>query len=390
MRALTGGTIYVSPTEEPIEDGVLLIEGSSIAAAGRRDSVPIPEASEALDCSRLTITAGFWNSHVHFFERKWANAGEMPADELSRQLQEFTRYGFTSVFDLSSQWENTRRIRERIESGEVRGPSIRSTGVGLIPPGGMPPESVTRVLGMAPVRLPEVSDSAHAVAVSRKILRDGVDGLKLFVSGAPSMPPASLSESVMRAAVHEAHAAGKPVFAHPNSGADVASAVAAGVDVIAHTTPLSGAWNEALLGTMLERSVAITPTLSLWQDAMRHDRISVQEQFVGTAVQQLQAWHDLGAEVLFGTDYGAVGADPSAEYALMSDAGMNFREILAALTTAPAARFGKSDKLGRITAGFQADIAVLSGNPAAGLHHLAEVMYTLRRGEVVYRNTGAP
>jgi hypothetical protein len=58
-----------------------------------------------LDCSGLTITAGFWNSHVHFFERKWANAATIPAPELTRQLQEMlTRYGFTSVFDLGSMW----------------------------------------------------------------------------------------------------------------------------------------------------------------------------------------------------------------------------------------------------------------------------------------------
>ena len=34
------------------------------------------------------------------------------------------RYGFTSVFDLSSPWENTRRIRARIVSGKVAGPRI--------------------------------------------------------------------------------------------------------------------------------------------------------------------------------------------------------------------------------------------------------------------------
>lgn len=29
-----------------------------------------------------------------------------------------TQYGFTGVLDLASPWENTRRIRDRIESGE--------------------------------------------------------------------------------------------------------------------------------------------------------------------------------------------------------------------------------------------------------------------------------
>ncbi|TMA19766.1 MAG: 4-alpha-glucanotransferase, partial [Deltaproteobacteria bacterium] len=86
-----------------------------------------------VNCAGLTITAGFCNSHVHFFERKWANAAAIPAAELMRQLQDFlTRYGFTTVFDLSSPWQNTRVLRDRIESGEVPGPRIRSTGQGLL------------------------------------------------------------------------------------------------------------------------------------------------------------------------------------------------------------------------------------------------------------------
>src|ERR1700693_2095949 len=121
--ALVGGTIYVSPTEQPIRAGVGLIEGGKIAAVVSRSLVPLPQTVQTLDCSGLTITAGFWNSHVHFFERKWANAATIPAPELGRQLQDMlTRYGFTSAFDLSSIWENTRRIRDRIESGEVPGP----------------------------------------------------------------------------------------------------------------------------------------------------------------------------------------------------------------------------------------------------------------------------
>src|SRR5438876_51659 len=123
MLALVGGTIYVSPTEEPIRNGVVLIDGDKIIDVGPTLSRP----AERIDCSGLTITAGFCNSHVHFFERKWADAGNIPAPELTRQLQEtFTRFGFTSVFDLSSMWQNTRRIRDRIESGEVDGPRIRS------------------------------------------------------------------------------------------------------------------------------------------------------------------------------------------------------------------------------------------------------------------------
>src|SRR5258705_295589 len=126
MKALVGGTVYVSPADDPIRGGVVLIDDGTIAEVG---TSPPPPNVTALDCSGLTVPAGFWNSHVHFFERKWADAAAIPAPELAAQLRDtFTRYGFTSVFDLSSSWENTRRLRQRIESGEVAGPRIRSTG----------------------------------------------------------------------------------------------------------------------------------------------------------------------------------------------------------------------------------------------------------------------
>ena len=65
--ALVGGTVYVDPGEI-IRDGVVLVRGERIAAVGA--SLPVPVSARVLDCSGLTVTAGFWNSHVHFFERK--------------------------------------------------------------------------------------------------------------------------------------------------------------------------------------------------------------------------------------------------------------------------------------------------------------------------------
>src|SRR5437660_8072732 len=200
--ALVDGTNYASPTEAPIAGGVVLIQDEKIAAVARRTQVQVPSTAQVLDCSGGTITAGFWNNHVHFFERKWANAAEIPAAELSRQIQDMvTRYGFTSVFDLSSMWENTRRLRERIELGELPGPTIRTTGEGLIPPGAVPSEAVLGVLGVMNFPAPEIADASQATAAARKLLEKGVDGTKLFASSPPSP---SLQESATRAADDDA------------------------------------------------------------------------------------------------------------------------------------------------------------------------------------------
>jgi imidazolonepropionase-like amidohydrolase len=264
----------------------------------------------------------------------------------------------------------------------VNGPQIRTTGEGLVPPDALPPDVVLAVLGAVKTPLPEITDPASAMTESQKLIERGVDGIKMFVS---SQRSDALAESAMRAAVQQAHRAGKPVFVHPSTATDIAAAVRAGADIIAHTTPGSGAWDDALLTAMREANVALTPTLTLWKHAMRHDRISVQNRYVDTAVAQLRAWQECGGTILFGTDYGAVDGDPHTEYALMAQAGMNCAQILASLTTAPADRFGARDRSGRIAAGLQADLAVLEGDPEQDAAALARVRYTIRRGQLVYQ-----
>ncbi|MBI4474597.1 MAG: amidohydrolase family protein, partial [Acidobacteria bacterium] len=230
--------------------------------------------------------------------------------------------------------------------------------------------------------LHEIADAAQATAASKKVLEQGVDGLKLFVS---AQRGATLPEKAVQAAVDESHRMGKPVFAHPNTGTDVLTAVRSGVDVIAHTTPASGPWDGTVLSAMKERQTALIPTLWLWKYYARHDRVSTGERITNTAVDQLRAWLASGGTVLFGTDLGAVDPDPREEYVLMAQAGMTFRQILASLTTAPAERFGESKRLGRIVTGFDADLVVLEGDPSTNIRALASVKYTVRAGRIIYR-----
>jgi imidazolonepropionase-like amidohydrolase len=238
-------------------------------------------------------------------------------------------------------------------------------------------------MGVMKPSLFEVANEAQAEAASRKLLEQGVDGIKLFASTAKALLPGE----VIPTAVREAHRLDKPVFVHPNSGVDVLTAVRGGVDVIAHTTPRSGPWDETILRAMTEHRVALIPTLTIWRHYMRHDRISAQEQITNAEISQLRAWVASGGTVLFGNDLGAIDYDPSEEYRLMAKAGMSFRNILASLTTAPAERFGESKRLGRVAAGLQADLVVLKGDPSLNISSLAAVQYTLRDGKIIFQSS---
>jgi imidazolonepropionase-like amidohydrolase len=141
---------------------------------------------------------------------------------------------------------------------------------------------------------------------------------------------------------------------------------------------------------MSERKMALVPTLKLFPSELRKLGVppNVGEIVLGFAQAQLRAFADGGGQVLFGTDVGYMtDYDPTDEYVFMQQAGLSYPRILAALTTAPAERFGVSTRAGRLARGFAADIVVVDGDPERDIRSLAKVRYTLRAGRVIYRKT---
>ena len=98
----SGATVYPSPTAAPIEDAVIVIHDGKIVDIGPDGRVKVPKGLPFIDCRGKVITAGFWNSHVHFTEPCGCCRNRAPA-KLERHMQEMlTRWGFTTVFDIGS------------------------------------------------------------------------------------------------------------------------------------------------------------------------------------------------------------------------------------------------------------------------------------------------
>jgi len=76
--------------------------------------------------------------------------------------------------------------------------------------------------------------------------------------------------------------------------------------------------------------------------------------------------------------------DPADEYASMAQAGLTHLQILASLTTAPAARWKEESQRGRVAPGFQADLVVLEADPADDVRNFAKVRCAFRGGRQIY------
>jgi imidazolonepropionase-like amidohydrolase len=374
--SLVGGRVYPSPDAAPLLDAVVLTSGGVITAIGSRSEVQIPNNARVIDCTGKTVVAGFWNSHVHFAQAAWKNAASAPVASLEEHMREMlTRWGFTTVWDLGSDPNDSLPLRRRVNTGEVAGPNILLAG-DIFPKGGhpvyLPPE----------MQLPEAATSDEAAQMARDDLRMGLDGMKLFTGVyMGSKPVVNMDPAIAKAAVDVAHARGRPVFAHPQNRTGVDTVIAAGVDVLAHIVPGEPGYAPEQLASFKSQGIALIPTLSLFATTVGGPALAAR--LVESGVNQLKAFSDNGGPVLFGTDVGFTTVyDTSLEYELMHRA-LSERQVLASLTTNPALYF-KAAKKGKLEKGFDADVVVLDGDPFADVRNLAKVAYTIRAGQVIY------
>jgi len=116
---------------------------------------------------------------------------------------------------------------------------------------------------------------------------------------------------------------------------------------------------------MRRAKVVVVPTLKIFKYQLRHDRASLGEsrarlcRSIASVVASgaWSCWHRVG---------GMDTTIPAKEYALMAEAGMTFRQILASLTTAQRRSLETRAGWGEIAPGHVADLVVLRRGPVAG------------------------
>lgn len=381
--------MYVAPDRAPIADGVVVIRGGKIVAVGAKESVKIPTGARESSCSGGIVAAGFQNSHVHFLGEMWNAAGTQLAAELSKKLAAMlTRYGYSTVFDIASDRDNTLAMRARIARGEVQGPRIMTVGLPLFPHNGLP-AYIDHLPRDFIDRLPQPANVETAVKVVRDNMAAGAEATKLFLvtpqgRGMVKRMPADIA----RAAADETHRRGGLVFAHPTDMEGIEQSLAAGVDILAHTTHgVETPWPDALQKKAVSSGMTLIPTLKLMGYELKKENApaDISARLIDASVAHTRAYASAGGQILFGTDVGYMSDfDPTEEYVLMAKAGMTPTQILASLTTTPAARWKESQRRGTVTANMDADLTVLDADPFADVANFSKVRCTISSGRTVY------
>lgn len=378
--AVRGATIYISPDKPPLGNATLVASDGRIVAMAA-DAV-VPSNAEILPCSGCTITAGFWNTHVHFTQPKWLNAAWQSREKLDAQLADMlTSRGFTTVVDLGSDLRVTVSLRRRIESGELRGPFIYTSGAAVYPENGIPfyvRDTMPKYIRML---VPQPATPADAVRDVQRNIKMGADVLKLFTGSYVERGHIKpMREDIARAAVTVAHQHGQIAFAHPSNLEGVRVALLSGVDVLAHAPDTTEGIDDVFIEEMARKATMI-PTLKMFATT-----VTTKPSYLDPIYSIVQRFHQDGGNLMFGTDVGYMtDYSTSDEFVALAKCGLAPMDILRMLTLAPAIRLGVEGEKGTLEPGKQADFVVLGSDPASDVKAFADVQVTVRGGRVIWR-----
>lgn len=376
--------VYPRPDSAPLDRATVLVRDGSIAAVG--SGVEVPPGTAVLPGGGGTLTAGFWNVHVHFTESKWRNARHAPAAVLERQVRDMlTGHGFTTVVDTGSDPRVTLPLRQRVESGELAGPRIYTSGPGLYPPYGLPYYLRPSLPFYLRPFLPQPRSRRSARRVVERTLSRGAEIVKLFTGSYVERGVIrTMPEPIARAAVDVAHAHHRLVFSHPSNLEGARVALRAGVDVLAHPPDSTEGVDETFLSELVQRKVAIIPTLKMFAVTVKADPT----EYLEPIYRVVRRFRELGGQLLFGTDVGYMhDYSTEAEFLALERAGVPPSEMLRMLTSGPAERFGVDRAIGTVEVGKAADLVLLDGDPLPDVRAFARVRATLRAGRPVFSRT---
>ena len=350
--AIEGATALVGAGLDALRDAVIVVEGESIALVGSRQEVEVPPGAAPVDARGLLIIPGFIDAHVHI-------GLASPIDVL--------RGGVTTARDLAWPPDVIFPLADRSAAASFDGPTILAAGPMLTAPGGYPTRAAWAPDGTGlAVRSPD-----HARESVERLARSGAAVIKIALN--PGVGPV-LESAHLQAIVDAAHDLDLKVTGHISGLEHLETALAAGIDELAHMLMSSERIPDQTLQRMVDARVVIVPTLSVRFGADR-----------SLAIENLARFLELGGKAIYGTDLGNEGPRPGIdplEVAAMAAAGMTARDIIAGATGESAAWLGL-ERVGVIAQGADADLVAVPPRALEDPTALTNVQMVWRRGRRV-------
>ena len=389
---------------EPVHQGwVVLVTGATIAAVGPAAAIAAPPGAETIDLPDQTLIPGLMDIHSHLLlhpynEALWDDQvlrEPVPYRTLraGRQATATLMAGFTTLRDLGTEGAGYAdvSVKRAIEEGIIVGPRLFVATRAIVAEGAYGPA----VRSWRPdVELPqgaqEVSGTDSIVRAVREQAARGADWIKLYAdyrAGPGGESVATLSTEEMRAAVQAAHGLDRPVAVHATTAEGMRRAIDAGVNTIEH----GYGGNAALFHDMAEKGIAYLPTLTAVEATSAYFQRYVAGKTPPTPAMQVaaaafRAALASGVTIGLGSDVGVFthGTNWRELEWLVRD-GMTPVQALIAATASDAKILGHGSDLGRVRAGYQADLVAVPGDPTQDVGVVERVGFVMKAGQVFKR-----
>ncbi|WP_395671322.1 amidohydrolase family protein [Phenylobacterium sp.] len=407
------GALLARPGQTPAGPSTIVIRGGRIEAvhAGLRDPAAAgAPGAKVVDLSDQFVLPGLIDLHVHLFndDDKMRSRLEAVNRDIEDQMvigvdnaRRTLEAGFTTVRDLGSEARSITALREGINNGLLPGPGIVPAGraISITAGHGDPANNLNRDLTEAA--------QAHATNVCdgpedcrravRAQISQGAEVIKFMATGGVNSNIAGglgrqMFDDEMKAIVDTAHMFGRKVAAHAHGADGIAAALNAGVDTIEHGTfgdketdalfKKTGAW---YVPTMVAPRAALAQARA---GARSRNTLEKAEITARTAFDNYKRAIAAGVKIAFGTDSGVSDHGKNGEeFGLMVQSGMTPAAAIRAATVDAAEALGRSQTLGSIEPGKDADIVAVASSPLADVTQLERPTFVMKSG-VVFKLRG--
>ena len=421
LKALVGGTLIDGFGGNPIHNSVILIEGERIKAVGHQGNLKVPEGVEIISTEGMTVLPGLWDMHVHLminghsdyahWDTAYINKLEdiiMPASAHQLLLA-----GVTSARDLGAPLEASINVRDKINNGQLIGPTMYMSGPFIQ----HEPYPGTEAFRWG------VKGEEDARAKVKKLADAGVDCIKLIDQDQMTMEE-------VNAVVDEAHKYNLPVVAHSHRPEEIRRGLMADVDNFEHTGLSSAPEYPADVIEMIKERTAQmnkgplywTPTVEglynyeyvrdnpekldndCWHLGLSQDIIDDIERSIAypgrlpyfqltpsrrpTLERKVKQLIDAGVVLLIGTDSGIpmkfhCQSTWNEIDVWVNEFGIDPMYAIKAATYWPAKMMGVDDQYGTVSEGKYADIIAVKGDAMRWVSLLQDVDMVIKHGKLV-------
>jgi len=377
---------------------VILVESGKIKEIGT--TVRVPDGTATIDLSNEWLSPGLMDAHVHLTLTE-VTGGNAPFEAFYlkesstyrglrglRNAQDLLRAGFTTVREVGNDGDYaTEDVRRAIQAGMFDGPTILSSGKIIAPFGGqstaIPPEQ-------GPFWRYEYID-ADSPEEMRKAVRQniyyGVDVIKLVADNSPF----HYSVDEVKAAVDEAHRAGRTVAVHVYGGEAADNVIEGGVDSLEHGFFLTDDQLQKMKGKGIFLVGTDTPRAQLDIEGTSGGIFPPPEVLAPKIIDRLRRAYRIGVKMAFGTDTvievpNKTRADLMLDYLVVwREAGIPAPEILKSMTGNAAELMHISQQRGSLAPGMAADIIAMPANPMEDIESLRKINFVMKDGKVIRR-----